>query len=164
MFPDFNLDYFANYIGYPILGYYLNNKELKINDLKACILGFVILLISLATFVYFDYNKIDLISSIYLNIPMVFMASGIFLFIKHLDRITSFKHVKNNVIGNIIVSISICSYGMYFSHVIVLKALSIINPHSNLLFPVMFAALIFFSWLLPYTVSKIPHLKMFSGL
>ena len=164
LFPDFNLDFFANYIGYPILGYYLNNKEFKINDVKVCLIGVVILLISLAVFVYFDYNKINLISSIYLNIPIVFMATGMFLFIKYLDNVTSFKHVKNNIIGKMIVSISICSYGMYFSHVIVLKALSIINPHSNLLFPVMFVMLIFFSWLLPYIVSKIPYLKIFSGL
>ena len=32
------------------------------------------------------------------------------------------------------------------------------------LLPVMFAALIFLSWLLPFIVSKIPFLKRFSGV
>lgn len=164
LFPDFNLDFFASYIGYPILGYYLDRKEFEIDDTKLCILGFLIMILSLAIYVYIDYNKINLISLIYLNVPMVFIGSGMYLFVKYLDKTTSFKHIKNNVIGKIIVSISICSYGMYFSHVIFLKAFSLVNPHSTLLVPVILVLMIFFSWLLPYIVSKIPFLKIFSGL
>jgi surface polysaccharide O-acyltransferase-like enzyme len=164
LFSNFNLDFFAGYIGYPILGYYLNNKKFNISNKKLCILSIAVLLISLGAYVYIDYSKIDLIRLIYLNIPMVFIASSFFLFIKSIDNMTSFKHVKDNVIGKIIFSISICSYGMYFSHVMVLKVLAIVNPHSNLLSPVMFIALIFLSWLLVYIVSKIPYLKIFSGV
>ena len=164
LFPDFNLDYFASYIGYPVLGYYLNNKEFDLSDKKICIIGFVILVLSLATFVYFDYNKMSYVTQIYQNVPIVFMGSGMFLFIKYLDKITSFKHIKDNFIGKAIISISMCSYGMYFSHVIVIKFLAKYNPHSNLLFPVMFGLTIFLSWLLPYVFSKIPYLKTFSGV
>ena len=163
LFPDFNLDYFAYYIGYPILGYYLNNKEFNLSDKKVCTISLIILMASLAVFVYFDYNKISLISHIYLNIPMVFMGAEMFLFIKYLDKITSFKHIKDNFIGKAIVSLSICSYGMYFSHTIVLKFLTPYNPKSTLLFPVMFALTIFLSWLLPYVLSKIPYIRIFSG-
>ena len=164
LFPDFNLDFFASYIGYPVLGYYLNTKEFKLNDTKMCILGLVILIISLATFVYLDYNKINLISLIYQNVPIVFMGSGMYLFIRYLDKITSFKHIKDNLIGKAIVSLSICSYGMYFSHLIIINFLAKYNPHSNRLFPVMFALTIFLSWLLPYIFSKIPYLKKVSGV
>lgn len=164
LFPSFTLDYFASYIGYPVLGYYLNTHEFSLNDKKMCIIGFVILIISLATFVYLDYNKINLISEIYQNIPIVFMGVGMYLFIKYLDNITSFKHTKDNFIGKAIVSISMCSYGMYFSHLIIIKILAKYNPHSTLLFPVMFALTIFLSWLLPYIFSKIPYIKTFSGV
>lgn len=164
LFPDFNLDFFASYIGYPVLGYYLNTKEFRLNDTKMCILGLVILIISLATFVYLDYNKINLISLIYQNVPIVFMGSGMYIFIRYLDKITSFKHIKDNLIGNAIVSLSICSYGMYFSHLIIINFLAKYNPHSNRLFPVMFALTIFLSWLLPYIFSKIPYLKKVSGV
>ena len=164
LFPNFSLDYFAYYIGYPVLGYYLNNKKFNLSDKKICVIGFIILVISLAIFVYFDYNKLSLISEIYLNVPIVFMGAGMFVFIKYLDRITSFKHVKNNIIGKAIISISLCSYGMYFSHVIVLKFLSPFNPNSTLLFPVMFGLTIFLSWLLPYIFSKIPNIKNVSGV
>ena len=164
LFTNFNLDFFAGYIGYPVLGYYLDNKEFNISDKKLCIISLVILLISLGSYVYIDYARLGLIELIYQNVPMIFIASSFFLFIKSIDNMTSFKQIKDNVVGKIIFSISICSYGMYFSHVMVLKALSIVNPHSNLLFPVMFIALIFISWLLVYIVSKIPYLKMFSGV
>lgn len=164
IFSSYTLDYFAGYIGYPVLGYWLNTKEFSLSDEKMCILGFVILIISLATFVYLDYNKINLISSIYLNIPMVFMGSGMYLFIRYLDKITSFKHIKDNFIGKAIISLSVCSYGMYFSHVIILRILGNYNPHSNRLFPVMFALTIFLSWLLPYIFSKIPYIKKVSGV
>ena len=42
----FNLDMFAGFIGYPVLGYYLANKEFKLNDKKLCISGLIILIIS----------------------------------------------------------------------------------------------------------------------
>lgn len=163
LFPDFNLDYFAGYVGYPVLGYYLDKKEFNFSDAKMCVMGLLILLISLAAFVYCDYMDLNYIGSIYQNVPMIFMASGMYIFIRYLDGITSFKHVKNNVLGTIIVSISIYSYGMYFSHVISLELLAKFNPHSNLLFPIMFVLMIFISWLFPYIVSKIPYLKKFSG-
>ena len=163
LFPDFNLDYFAGFVGYPVLGYYLDKKEFNLGDKLMCVIGFAALLIGLAAFVYCDYANLSYVSSIYINVPMVFMASGMYLFVRYLDRITSFKHVKNNIIGAVIVSISIYSYGMYFSHVIALKLLTKFNPHSNLLFPVMFVLLIFISWLMPFIVSKIPYLKKFSG-
>ena len=94
---------------------------------------------------------------------MIFMASGLFLFIQYADKLNKFKSIKNNFIGKSIVSLSVCSYGMYFSHVIVTKFLSYYNPQSNLMFPVMFILIVFLSWLLPYILSKIPYLKIFSG-
>ena len=52
---------------------------------------------------------------------------------------------------------------MYFSHVIVVKFLSDYNPHTHMMFPVMFVLIIFLSWLLPYILSKIPYVKTISG-
>jgi len=164
LFPDFNLDCFAGYVGYPVLGYYLNTKEFRLSDKKMCIIGLVMLIISLAVFVYLDYRKMSYISLIYLNVPIVFMGSGMYLFVRYLDRITSFKHIKDNFIGKMIVSISICSYGMYFSHPIIIRILESFEIKSNLLFPVMFVLTIFLSWLLPYVFSKIPYIKKVCGV
>ena len=159
LFPNFNLDYFTSYIGYPILGYYLSNKNFKLNKMKLKIIGALIFLVSMCCFIYLNYH--DLIGSAYLNIPMILIVSSFFIIFKQINKLDT---VKNNIFGKIITSLSVCSYGMYFSHVISLKALSLINPHSNLLVPVMFILMVFLSWLAVFIVSKIPHLKFLSGV
>ena len=158
----FNLDMFAGFIGYPVLGYWLANKKFKLDDKKLCILGLIILIISLAVFVYLGYTKVSLIR--YENLPNMFMGVGLFLFVMCLDRLNKFNSIKDNFIGKAILSLSVCSYGMYFSHTIVVKELSYHNPGSNMLFPLMFVLIVFLSWLLPYVLSKIPYVKTFSGV
>ena len=160
----FDLNMFAGFIGYPLLGYWLSKKKFSLNDRKMCILGFVILLISLAVFVYCGYSKIDFLSPTYLNLSNMLMGVGMFIFIKYMGELNLFSRVKDNFIGKAIISLSVCSYGMYFSHVLVVKELSYHNPGSNLHFPLMFAAIVFLSWLLPYLMSKVPYLKTVSGV
>lgn len=158
----FNLDMFASFIGYPVLGYWIANKEFNLNDRKLCIIGLIMLIISLTVFVYLGYAKVGLIR--YENLPNMFMGVGLFIFIMCLDRLNKFNRIKDNFIGKAILSLSVCSYGMYFSHVIVVKSLSYHNPGSNLMFPVMFVLIVFLSWLLPYVLSKIPYVKTISGV
>ena len=163
LWANFDLNLFAGYIGYPLLGYYLANKKFSISDGKVCILGLATLLVSLAVFVYLNYHSSTYISLIYQNVPIIFMGAGLFIFIKYLDKLNKFDSIKNNFIGKTINSLSLYSYGMYFSHVIVVKFLSYCNPKSHLMFPVMFVLIIFLSWLMPYVLSKIPYVKIFSG-
>ncbi|MBE6496165.1 MAG: acyltransferase [Methanobrevibacter thaueri] len=160
----FDLNMFAGYIGYPILGYWLSTKKFNMSDVKVCILGLITLLVSLSVFVYLNYLGSDWISLIYQNIPIIFMGSGLFLFVEYLDKLHKFDSIKNNFIGKAIISLSVCSYGMYFSHVLVVKFLSDYNPHTHLMFPVMFVLTIFLSWLMPYILSKIPYVKTISGV
>lgn len=164
LWTNFDLSYFAGYVGYPVLGYYLANKEFKISDSTVCLLGLITLIASLSVFVYLNYFNSPYISMIYQNVPIIFMGTGLFLFVKYLDKLNKFNSIKDNFIGKAIISLSVCSYGMYFSHVLVVKFLSYYNPHSHLMFPVMFVLIIFLSWLLPYVLSKIPYVKTFSGL
>lgn len=164
LWENFDLSMFAGYIGYPILGYYLSNKKFNLSNAKTCLLGFMTLLISLGVFVYLDHIHSTSISLIYENVPIIFMAIGLYIFIKYLNELNIFDSIKNNFIGKAIISLSICSYGMYFSHVLVVKFLSYHNPKSTILFPAVFILIIFLSWLLPYILSKIPYLKIFSGV
>ena len=62
---------FAGFIGHPILGYWLVNKDFKLDDRKLCILGLIILAVSLAVFVYLGYTKTSLIR--YENLPNMFI-------------------------------------------------------------------------------------------
>jgi len=165
LFPYFKLDWFAGFIGYPVLGYYLSTKKFNFSDGKMWKIGLLILIVSLAVFVFADktYGFASL-TLMYQNIIIVFMGIGMYLFIEYLDKENKFNSIKNNAIGKAISSISLCSYGMYFSHVIVIMFMSKINPHSNVLFPAMFALTIFLSWLLPYVFSEIPYVKKVSGV
>ena len=163
LWPSFDLNYFASYIGYPILGYWLSTKKFNISDAKVCFLSLITLLVTLSIFAYLDYTSSHLINLIYENIFIIFMSSGLFLFIEYLDKLNKFNSIKNNFIGTAVISLSLCSYGMYFSHGLAIKFLSLHNPKSNLMFPVMFVLTIFLSWLMPYILSKIPYLKKFSG-
>ena len=122
----------------------------------------LIVQIGQAVFVYLGYTKVSLIR--YENLPNMFMGIGLFLFIMCLDRLNKFNRIKDNFIGKAILSLSLCSYAVYFSHTIVVKELSYHNPGSNMLFPVMFMLVVFLSWLLPYVLSKIPYVKTFSGV
>lgn len=165
LFPYFKLDYFAGFIGYPVLGYYLSTKQFKYSNRKMWIIGLIILIVSLAVFVYADRTYgFSTLTLMYQNIIIAFMGIGMYVFIEYLDKENKFNSIKNNFIGKAISSISICSYGMFFSHVIVIMFMSKINPHSTLLFPLMFIATIFLSWLLPYIFSKIPSIQRVSGV
>ena len=55
----FDLNMFAGYIGYPILGYWLSTKKFNMSDAKVCIMGLVTLIISLSVFVYLNYIGSD---------------------------------------------------------------------------------------------------------
>ena len=136
----FSLDMFAGFIGYPVLGYYLANKEFKLDDKKLCISGLIILIISLAVFVYLGYTKVSLIR--YENLPNIFI-SMIIPIIMCFGRLKKFNSIKDNIIRKTILSLSVCSYGIYFSHTKVLKTLSYHNPESNMLFPLMFVAIVY---------------------
>lgn len=165
LFPYFKLDWFSGFIGYPVLGYYLANKKFKYNNSEMWKIGLIILIVSMNICLYctYFYSPFDSMIFTYQNILIVTMSIGMFLFIKYLDECNKFSSIKDNFIGKIITSISLYSYGMYFSHVIVIQFLIRVNPHSTLLFPLMFILIIFLSWLLPYIISKIPHMKKFSG-
>ena len=164
LWTNFNLDMFAGYIGYPLLGYWLVNKKFNLSDKKLCIIGLVILMISLGTYMFLHTHNQDLIRNLNINIPVVFMGAGLFIFIMCLDRLNKFSSIQHNFIGKAITSLSICSYGMYFSHTIVINWLSPYNQQSTILFPLMAGIAVFLSWLLPYVLSKIPYIKKISGV
>ena len=164
LFPNFDLLYFSSFVGYPILGYYLDNKEFNLSDSRLCIAGLAVLILTWIMFVFCKYNNIEIIYLGYLSVPMILLSGGMYIFIKYLCRLKSVENLKDTIIGKGIVSLSLCSYGMYFSHVIALKVLLMFNPKSNLLFPIMFILMIFSSWLLAFIPSKIPYLDKFSGV
>ena len=71
--------------------------------------------------------------------------------------------IKDSVLGKIILSISLCSYGMYLTHYFVIWLLIITNDQTHILdarspfkwIPLLFLAAFLFSWSLTWIFSKI---------
>lgn len=164
-FGRLDLTLFSGYFGVLVLGYYLDNKDFKIDDNKICTIGLIIFLICLIIMVYLNYANyvtgFSFDSCEYLNIITITMASGLYIFIKYLNQLNSLgANIKNAV-----TSVSMCSYGMYFTHIIVVRPfLLYFNHHSLLESGIIFIIVCFASWLIIYIFSKIPYLKKVSGV
>lgn len=179
------LSYFAGYIGYVVLGYYLVNKKFKLSDKKMMLIGMALFII----FTLIQLKYIFEISPIYskqmwltyLTIVVVLQSSGVFLFLKSFDSYCNkspksisnkiYSKIKNTFISKIIISISFCSYGMYLVHGYILdyllstsfiKNIFLINPLVWLIISLIAIPLI--SWIIILIMSKIPYLKHFSGV
>ena len=89
LFTNFNLDFFAGYVGYPILGYYLDNKEFKQDTKKIFIISLIVFAISFVVGGYLEYAYVELIDPMYQNICIVLIAPSFFMLIKSINNITS---------------------------------------------------------------------------
>lgn len=108
----------------------------------------------------------------YPNLDLLFttvvQAVGLFLAVKYMDRKSInakniYTRIKNNFLGKIILSISVCSYGMYFAHYIVVSYFEYNHIGSLKLLPLMLVITVLITWFATFIVSKIPYLKIFSG-
>jgi surface polysaccharide O-acyltransferase-like enzyme len=163
LFPSFDLNYFASFIGYPVLGYYLTNKDFKVDDKKMLIIGLAIFLVFLAIYVSASMYKLD-IGRHYQNIVNVLMAVGFFIFVEYMDKLNLFDAIKERAVGKMIVSISICSYGMYYAHFIIINYLTRFGIKSNKLVLFVLIFIVVSSWLVTYALSKIPYVKKVCGV
>lgn len=143
---------FIGYAGYPLLGYWLKNRKDSHPYLES-----VIFIIALILSVYLHCTHKSMISLGYQSLAVISMSAAMFLLIKSLNAIT------NKFIKTAIVSISIYSYGMFFAHILAIKLFSLIGLNV-MLFGITFILIIFISWLIPYVLSKIPYLRIVSGM
>lgn len=165
---NLNLSNFTGYVGFVVLGYYLDNKEFKLSDRNMFYMGLLIFIAStLIHMLVFNY-ELRLYDDYNLLFTTIFQSIGLFLTVKYLDKVSlntenSYSKIKTNLIGKIILSISICSYGMYLAHYIIIEFFEFNNIKSLKLLPAIFIITLFLSWLSTYALSKIPYLEKFSG-
>lgn len=181
----FPLSYFY-YSIFALFGYYLASynftnsrlaKSLKITNEKLAVIFFILSCIFYLMEVYFNaFNSIRLNNYVsvsqfgFLNIALVI---SLFLFFRYFSESQgSFNKICNYLtkskIGEMILSLSFCSYGIYLCHVIIrdyIRNLSI----ANYLPPSIFYTLLLFltlmgSWLIILLMNKIPILNKFSGV
>lgn len=173
-FHRLELTYFAGYIGYLVLGYWLANKTVKISDWNMILIGFLMFMSSMAIDFYVFMHNIPKIETKYLSLFIVIASIGVFIMFKHyahycetnstslLGRLHS--RIENGFLGRAILSISLCSYGMYLLNSLLYKCIKhIITINTLKIMPLLFIGVAVMSWLIVYALSKVPVLDKFSG-
>lgn len=167
-FEQLELSYFAGYLGYVVLGYYLANTKFKLSSFSQIIIGILMFVVFTIANMYSRYYNLHIGNS-YKCIFVVLASIGVFIFFKalyeYLESRNSGIHerIKNGRIGYLIFLISSCSYGMYFLNSLILKFVKTLNIQSLKLFPVIFILVAILSLAVVLIVSKISFLKKFSG-
>ena len=151
-----SLKYIGGFTTYFILGWYINNYDIK-NKKNVYILGLISLVITIFGTYMLSYSTGKILSmydNLYLNI--LFQSIAIFVLIKY-----KFKDKQNNIV---ISSISKYSLGIYAIHVLIIKIifkfLEMKNMHFALInIPLVFIVTFALSYLISFVFSKIPFLK-----
>ena len=127
------------------------------------IIGFIAFAVPLAVNIYLNYiNYASGWWCMLLYEPL--NANYDFRIIPLCQILQKTKHIKDARIDKGIVSVSICSYGIYFTHTIVVRPFLLFLNHSQPLYMVgaIFVVACFVSWLGIYVFFKLPYLKVVS--
>lgn len=173
------------YMIFSIFGYYLatydflENKYLKRVNVTSEMITIVCLIIAVVA-----YSQVVLIALNYyihpsgyihrhFNLFNIIAVMAIFLCFRYFEQCggllgKAYNFIRNNLF-RVIYSISVCSYGMYLSHIIIKFIVmyfvdkSYFGGHIITCLSVWLILTFVISWLTILVLSKIPHLKIFSG-
>ena len=175
---NIELRYFSGFLGYMVLGWYLSNKEFRLDDRSLMIVGALLFIISTLVSFYATNHSLSIGTVYKLSIVLVLQATGLYLLIKNsasysegnVSSLTGriYFYMKNSWIGKVILSISLCSYGMYLTHYlfigIIIEATNIMYRNPFKWVPIIYFIVVLCSWGLIWICSKIPYLKKISGV
>lgn len=162
---EVDLSYFADFIGYLVLGYYLSVKTFKYSKSVIAITAILFVVTGISVTIagtYFltsDDGKFNEYFYGYMTLNTLIVSIGIFLFFKYFNTTKSLK---------VIDFLSKYSYGIYLVHVLVLFYLSKYGIDYSLMNPIFsipitsFLCLIFSTFII-YVLNKMPYGKYISG-
>jgi len=164
-----NISFFGGFLGYPILGYLIGNKNYLNNILSKRLIIITSIIIYFLGFIvtFFMTSLIVRESGVYndkfygyLTPNVLMMAIGIFLFLKEGNFI-----LKNNILIVIRNFLSEHSYGIFFLHPLILGKLYFIHQEGS---PIYTDLIIFvfgatITGLIVFIMSKMPLLKKIIG-
>lgn len=176
---DFKIIFnFFPVLSYFIMGSYLHNHKFNYSDNKMFLIGILMFVVGIVGHFIKIYFKglggVNLPTIDFFDIFVICETVGLFIAFKYAsvkmisDKI---KPLKEQFIGKIIVTFSSCSFGIYFSHYIILQYLFYKGfmrgwGYKNIFiyYPASALILILGCWCLIYIMSKIPLLKIGSGV
>ena len=175
----------GGYIGYLPLGYYLSHKDFKLDEKKICIVTAIVFVIF--TLINFNHTITDTHTSStlvyygYRRIVSTVQAICLFLFARYFSQMCEnhkggiknkiYSFFKDTRLSNAILSLSVCSYGVYLIHYFwfyPINYLESIGINVYVLNPVIFVPIVVLfvagmGWLTIWILSKVPILKHISG-
>ena len=130
--PNFDLIYFSKYLGYFILGYFLNKNDFSRYKKMILIIYFLSLSVIVFGTFYFSFKENSFSGGLYdyFNFFVIFNSVSIFLI---------FKYFLNfNLIGyRFFINLNNDSYGIYLIHILVLLIFSEIGLNGMLMHPLI---------------------------
>lgn len=177
--PTFFLDlsFFAGWIGFPVLGYYLANKKFKLSNNKMLLLSLVIFLLTTILFCFFRFNPLIIMGykmiMSKLNFLLALQIIGLFLTFRYLNEsknniVSKVSNFIENKLGSLTNTISRYSYGIYLVHMIFLNLIwiylfDLTKLNTTLGIVITSALVLLLSWLSLWVLNKIPGLKKITG-
>ena len=184
-FHQLELSYFAGFLGYFVLGYYLANREFGISDEKMILIGF--LLFSVFTLINMHHTvtagllKGKVIYYSYKTIICALQSSGLFLIFRYwavyssknnnsiVDKVYSI--FRDSFLFKIIFALSTYSYGIFLVHYFPLNTFRYINQNMIPIFsfnpviwlPIIYIAVVGIAFIIVYICDRIPYLREISG-
>ena len=176
---DFRIIFnFFPVLGYFIMGSYIQNHKFNISNNKMFMIGILMFVAGITGHFLKIYYKglggFALTPIDFFDIFVILETVGLFTAFKY----ASFKMISNNIkplkersFAKLIVTFSSCSFGIYFSHYIIMLYLFDFGfmhtwGYKNIFvyFPLSALIIILGCWILIYIMSKIPILKIGSGV
>lgn len=149
---EVKIEYLYGYIGYFVLGYYLNcidiSKRVRIIVYIFALLCIPVMIIS-SYFLTIQNKTPDLFFQEYLSIPVILYSSAVFLFAKYSSLFNTFDINYRQM-----VNVARICFGVYLSHALVLAVLkyrfhiqaTIENPVPGILFTTFLTAVLCFGF------------------
>ncbi|WP_321373630.1 acyltransferase family protein [uncultured Draconibacterium sp.] len=162
-FPNINLGYFAEFIGYPVLGHYLNIISIrKVKQVSILLFIGGITITAIGAYVLSNVQKAineDFYSYLSLNVMM--SSIGIFLFIKNTNLFKPSRYKIFKLMGD-------HSYGIYLSHLLFLELMINVGItwdflHPFIGIPLTILLCLILSSLTVILINKLPLGYLFSG-
>jgi surface polysaccharide O-acyltransferase-like enzyme len=158
------LRYFAGFIGYVVLGYFLikykNDKYIKFLYSIRYVIFIISFIITFAGTYYLSLRKESYQEVFHnnLSINVIMLSVAIFLII------INWKETNSNILNQFICQISKYSFGIYLIHPFVLYFLPNLGITYLLIHPILYVVLattivLSISFLISYLINKIPYLR-----
>ena len=176
---DFKIIFnFFPVLGYFIMGAYVHNHKFKYSNNKMFLIGVALFIVGIVghfTKIYYKgLGGVYLVPIDFFDICVIMETIGLFIAFKYasVEMISNkIKPLNEQLFGKIIVTFSSCSFGIYFSHFLIMQYLFYRGfmhgwGYKNIFiyYPLSAVIIILGCWTLIYIMSKIPILRIGSGV